>query len=519
MRNLIDGSGAVVGAADYSAFGEYRNQTGVTSRFGFTGEYYAQETGMWHLRARDLHPGLGRFLSADPVQPNAPGTQGYNRYAYVANNPTTWVDPSGYSVEPLAADQALLGMMYAMHRSLHSVLRCALSEECRDLQALMKKLGSRGANFMVWTAEELQKAFFSTYPHQPTPVDPGLLVLSIGLSNTPILGDLYDLYTGVTGYDPITGQYLAGWERLANIAGGLILFPGITGSNIRHGVHAVESLIDSGDELAQLVGTGCRINSFSEETPVATDEGAVPISEVDVGDRVLAWNEVTNTTGYSAVSATFSHVDATIVELTIDGETLETTAEHPFYVVADAPWLATGETQGRWVEAGDLQVGDAVQQADGTTGTVTAVAVVAQPQRMYNLTVADAHTFFVGDGEWLVHNCGIASVRDFIPAHGIAGDGATKRVIRLAQEMKENGFQNIPAVSVISHEGKLILVDGHHRVAAARLARIDVPYEIVDETWLVANTGWSSIAEVVADSMKFNAFHLTEKLLKKAGFR
>jgi hypothetical protein len=25
---------------------------------------------------------------------------------------------------------------------------------------------------------------------------------------------------------------------------------------------------------------------------------------------------------------------------------------------------------------------------------------------MYNLTVAQAHTFFVGDGQWLVHNCG-----------------------------------------------------------------------------------------------------------------
>jgi hypothetical protein len=24
---------------------------------------------------------------------------------------------------------------------------------------------------------------------------------------------------------------------------------------------------------------------------------------------------------------------------------------------------------------------------------------------MYNLTVAEAHTFFVGDGQWLVHNC------------------------------------------------------------------------------------------------------------------
>lgn len=185
VRNLIDGSGAVVGAADYSAFGKYRNQTGVTSRGpfgrGFTGEYYAQETGMWHLRARDLHPGLGRFLSADPVQPNAPGTQGYNRYAYVANNPTTWVDPSGYSVEPLAADQAVLSMMYAIGGGLHGIFQCALREECRDLKKWIRKLGSKGANFMTWTAEELQNALFSTYPHQPTPVDPGMLVFSIGL--------------------------------------------------------------------------------------------------------------------------------------------------------------------------------------------------------------------------------------------------------------------------------------------------------------------------------------------------
>jgi hypothetical protein len=29
---------------------------------------------------------------------------------------------------------------------------------------------------------------------------------------------------------------------------------------------------------------------------------------------------------------------------------------------------------------------------------------VQRPQVMYNLTVAVAHTFFVGDGQWLVHN-------------------------------------------------------------------------------------------------------------------
>ncbi len=39
-------------------------------------------------------------------------------------------------------------------------------------------------------------------------------------------------------------------------------------------------------------------------------------------------------------------------------------------------------------------------------GTVESIAVVVDPQPMYNLTVDEAHTFFVGDGDWLVHNSG-----------------------------------------------------------------------------------------------------------------
>jgi RHS repeat-associated protein len=62
----------------------------------FAGEQFDGETGYTYLRARYLNPALGRFTSADSIQPNAPGTQGYNLYALVANNPTTWVDPSGH---------------------------------------------------------------------------------------------------------------------------------------------------------------------------------------------------------------------------------------------------------------------------------------------------------------------------------------------------------------------------------------------------------------------------------------
>ena len=230
------------------------------------------------------------------------------------------------------------------------------------------------------------------------------LVLSLGLSNTPIFGDLYDLYSGVSGYDPITGQYLAGWERLANIAGAIPIF-GISGANIRHGMHSAEFFVGQGDEIAQFIGAAGKTCSFDEETPISTKDGPVAIGEIDVGDQVLAWNETTSATGYYTVTATMAHVDPVVVHLTINGETIETTPEHPFYEVESAPWLSIGETEGQWTLAGELKVGDQIQQADGTTGVVQAVVFEAAEQLMYNLTVVDAHTFFVGEQQWLVYRC------------------------------------------------------------------------------------------------------------------
>ena len=46
---------------------------------------------------------------------------------------------------------------------------------------------------------------------------------------------------------------------------------------------------------------------------------------------------------------------------------------------------------GSWVEAGDLQNGDAILQADGKTGEVLSVQVVAAPQRMYDNEVQCAN--------------------------------------------------------------------------------------------------------------------------------
>lgn len=58
------------------------------------------------------------------------------------------------------------------------------------------------------------------------------------------------------------------------------------------------------------------------------------------------------------------------------------------------------------MDAGELVLGERVRKLDGSYGTVNALKSVHKPQGMYNLTVEGAHTFFVGDGQWLVHNAG-----------------------------------------------------------------------------------------------------------------
>jgi hypothetical protein len=52
----------------------------------------------------------------------------------------------------------------------------------------------------------------------------------------------------------------------------------------------------------------------------------------------------------------------------------------------------------------DLQVGDQIHRLESEYGTVERVTVITQTETMYNLTVDKTHTFFVGDGAWLVHN-------------------------------------------------------------------------------------------------------------------
>ena len=80
---------------------------------------------------------------------------------------------------------------------------------------------------------------------------------------------------------------------------------------------------------------------------------------------------------------------AFILHLLIDGRRIKTTSEHPFYV------LNRG-----WVPAGELRRGDRLCSHDGQWIAIEEVLNAGDFQLVFNVRVADYHTYFVGGEDW-----------------------------------------------------------------------------------------------------------------------
>ena len=145
-----------------------------------------------------------------------------------------------------------------------------------------------------------------------------------------------------------------------------------------------------------VIGAVC---SFSGETRVLMADGTTkPISEIEVGDEVLAYDPETGERGPREVAHLWVHQD-TLVDLAIGGAIVTTTEDHPFW----------NETDGRWERADALDSGDFVLTANGGRLRAGRMGRVTHSASAYNLTVDEIHTYFVlvGSQSVLVHNtCG-----------------------------------------------------------------------------------------------------------------
>ncbi|MEU6426623.1 RHS repeat-associated core domain-containing protein [Microbispora sp. NPDC046973] len=306
---LGDASGQITASYAYDAYG---NTSASGDPEGNALTYTGREddgTGLMYYRARYYSPTLQRFISEDPIGV-AGGT---NLYAYAANSPTNYTDPTGNN--PM-----LVGCLVG-----------GLTDGAIDY--LSQRLSGRKVDW------------------------------------------------GLSG---VGGAALSG-----------CLLGGLFGA------------------FAKLPKFGrCLLNSFTADTPVVMADGSrKPISAVRVGDKVLAADPETGETRAEEVTALITgEGDKQLVHITVDTDgpggtatgTVTATDGHPFW----EPVL------GEWLTAGRLKPGMWLRTGAGTHVQVTAVARETAHTRVYNLTIADLHTYHVlaGTASVLVHNdgCGVA---------------------------------------------------------------------------------------------------------------
>ena len=101
--SLIDDGGTAAAAYEYDAFGNTTARIGENfdNEICYTGQVYDKETGLYYYNARFYDPEDGRFLTQDTYRGEQMEPDTLHLYAYCANNPVNYVDPSGHAALPI----------------------------------------------------------------------------------------------------------------------------------------------------------------------------------------------------------------------------------------------------------------------------------------------------------------------------------------------------------------------------------------------------------------------------------
>ena len=108
--------------------------------------------------------------------------------------------------------------------------------------------------------------------------------------------------------------------------------------------------------------------------------------------------------------------------MTVNGETITCTNEHPFYSPVKG-----------WMAACQLRAGDVLVMLNGEYVVVEQVQheLLESPVAVYNFEVAEFHTYYVGDTEVLVHNtCKKDEVHHIVEQCQMKKSGFSKEMIQ-----------------------------------------------------------------------------------------
>ncbi len=98
--NIIDNNKNAKISYKYSDFGETEEigDTDFYNEIAYTGGIYDENTSLYYLNARYYNPEDARFITQDTYRGEVNNPSSLHLYAYCANNPINYVDPSGHNI-------------------------------------------------------------------------------------------------------------------------------------------------------------------------------------------------------------------------------------------------------------------------------------------------------------------------------------------------------------------------------------------------------------------------------------
>ena len=138
---------------------------------------------------------------------------------------------------------------------------------------------------------------------------------------------------------------------------------------------------------AGLAGGSGQGGCFLSGTKVDVIDGNISIEDLQIGDEVKTYDLKNSKQKKSKVTETYKHnVDGYL----IINDIIKTTPNHPFY------------SDGEWIEAGQLSIGDKILHVDGAEHKVSSIETFDDNIDVYNIEVDGTHNYFA-EG-YLVHN-------------------------------------------------------------------------------------------------------------------
>ena len=351
--NLIGSDGSSVRSYSYDDFGE----TKVMGSGDFCNEVcygagiYDDTTGLYYLNARYYDPDTGNFLTQDTYRGSRSRTETLNLYGYCAGNPINYTDPSGHWIWGIigAASGAYDGYKYAKKKKYKGWRKAAAIAGGAALGAVnpFKVFKAARTGYRAYKACKYAKKARSY-------VKKGKALKKIKLK---------------ARHTKITKK--------------------------KYKVKRKPKVVMTSKKTIKKLQRKAKARCFTAGTRIHTEKGFKAIETIKPGDRVWSENPETNSKALKKVKKIFVREKDSLIRLAINGEVIETTDEHPFYV------------EGRgFTAAKELKIGDEVRLEDGTAARIESSETrqLDRPVKVYNFEVEDYHTYYVSEQKVLVHN-------------------------------------------------------------------------------------------------------------------